>query len=53
MYTDNKGRVTFKDLEEKVYFINAVKGDMNNYGMGVQTGKLEKGKVNKVTIVIE
>ena len=53
VYTDKKGRVVFKDLEEKTYFINAVKGDMNNYGMGVQTGKLEKGKVNKVTIVIE
>ena len=39
--TDKKGRVTFKGLESKVYFVNAEKGDKNNYGAGVQTDKLQ------------
>jgi len=51
--TDTKGVVTFKDLQAKVYFVSAVKGDMNNYGAGVQTNQLEAKKVNKVTIIIE
>lgn len=51
--TDKKGRVTFKGLEPKVYFVNAEKGDKNNYGAGVQTDTLEEGKVNKVNIIIE
>jgi hypothetical protein len=45
--------VTFKGLEAKIYYVAAVKGDKNNYGAGVQTGKLEAKKVNKVTIIIE
>ena len=51
--TDEKGRVTFKDLESKVYFIDARKGNKNNNGAGVQTDKLEEKKLNKVNIVIE
>jgi uncharacterized GH25 family protein len=51
--TNDKGMVTFKGLEAKVYYVAAVKGDKNNYGAGVQTGKLEAKKVNKVTIIIE
>lgn len=51
--TDKKGRVTFKGLEPKVYFVNAEKGDKNNYGAGVQTDKLQEGRVNKVNIIIE
>jgi hypothetical protein len=51
--TDDKGMVTFKGLEAKIYYVAAVKGDKNNYGAGVQTGKLEAKKVNKVTIIIE
>ena len=50
--TDSKGRVTFKNLEEKRYFIQAVKDDMNNYGEGEQTDKLKKGKVNKFNVII-
>lgn len=53
LYTDKKGRVKFKELEPKVYFVNAVKGDKNNIGAGVQTDTLQDGKVNKVTIIIE
>ncbi|MEO9965419.1 MAG: carboxypeptidase regulatory-like domain-containing protein [Reichenbachiella sp.] len=51
--TDEKGRVKFKDLEQIVYFIDVRKDDKNNNGQGVQTGPIEKGKVNKVNIVIE
>ena len=51
--TNDKGLVTFKDLQAKVYFVAAVKGDMNNYGAGVQTNQLEAKKINKVTIIIE
>lgn len=51
--TDKKGQVKFKDLEGKVYFVNATKGDKNNIGAGVQTDTLIEGKMNKVTIIIE
>ena len=51
--TDSRGRVTFKDLEEKVYFVYATKGDMNNNMLGVQTDTLEGGKLNKAAIVIQ
>ena len=52
-FTDKKGRVTFKNLEEKHYFVQIVKGDASNYGDAEQTGKLKKGKVNKFNIIIE
>lgn len=51
--TDSRGRVTFKGLEEKVYFVNATKGDMNNNMLGVQTDTLEGGKLNRAAIVIQ
>ncbi|MEQ8925837.1 MAG: carboxypeptidase regulatory-like domain-containing protein [Fulvivirga sp.] len=51
--TDKKGNVKFKDLEAKIYFVNAKKGDKNNVGAGVKTDMLEAGKLNKVTIIIE
>jgi len=51
--TNGKGMVTFKNLEAKAYFVAAEKGDMSNFGLGVQTNILEAKKVNKVTIVIE
>ena len=51
--TDKKGRVTFKGLQPKIYFVNAEKGDKNNYGAGVQTDVLQEGRVNKVNIIIE
>ena len=52
-FTDAKGRVTFKNLGEKQYFVQAIKGDANNYGDAEQTGKLLKGKLNKFNIVIQ
>ena len=51
--TDNKGRVTFKDLKTISYFIDARKGDMNNDGEGVKTAALSEGRINKVNTVIE
>lgn len=52
-YTDAKGQVKFKELKPKVYYILAKKGDKSNIGAGVSTDKLEDGKLNKVTIIIE
>jgi hypothetical protein len=52
-FTDKKGNVTFKELESKIYFVNASNGDKNNVNAGVETAKLEEGKMNKVTIIIE
>jgi hypothetical protein len=52
-FTDKKGRVTFKNLEDKQYYVKAVKGDKSNYGEGEQTNKLTKGKINKINIIIQ
>ena len=51
--TDPKGVVRFKKLQPQVYFILGRKGDKDNAGGGEKTGKLEEGKFNKVTIVIQ
>ncbi|SDK16208.1 hypothetical protein SAMN05421823_10230 [Catalinimonas alkaloidigena] len=51
--TDEKGRATFKELESKAYFVEAEKGDMNNYGLGTKTDKLVEKRMNKVNVVIE
>ena len=52
-FTDEKGRVTFKNLEEVQYYVQVVKGDESNYGEAEKTDKLEKGKINKFNIIIE
>lgn len=52
-FTDKKGRVTFKNLEDKKYYVKAVSGDKSNYGEGEQTGRLIKGKINKFNIIIQ
>ena len=51
--TDEKGMVKFKDLKPKGYFIVVRKNDKDNSGGGEQTGVLESGKLNKVTIIIQ
>jgi uncharacterized protein (DUF2141 family) len=51
--TDKKGVVKFKDLKPIAYYVLARKGDRDNFGGGEQTGALESGKFNKVTIVIQ
>lgn len=51
--TDKKGVAKFKDLKAISYFVLAQKGDKNNFGGGEQTGELQAGRINKVTVVIE
>ena len=51
--TDAKGIVKFKELKAIPYFVQVEKEDLNNFGGGEQTGKLEANKINKVTIVIQ
>ena len=51
-FTDRKGRVTFKNLDEKSYYVRAVKGEHSNYNEGEKTGVLLKGKLNKFNIII-
>ena len=51
--TDAKGIVRFKKLESKVYFVLCRKGDKDNAGGGEKTPKLDEGKFNKVTIMIQ
>ena len=51
--TDKKGVAKFKDLKAISYYVLAKKGDKNNFGGGEQTGALQEGRINKVTIVIE
>lgn len=50
--TDVKGNAVFEDLEAKVYYINAEKGDANNFGAGEKTDTLTAKRMNKVTIII-
>jgi uncharacterized protein (DUF2141 family) len=51
--TDAKGKVKFKDLKAIPYYILAEKEDMNNFGGGEQTGKLEANRINQVNVVIQ
>ena len=51
--TDAKGVAKFKNLKPIPYFVLARKDDKDNAGGGEQTGKLEEGKFNKATIVIQ
>lgn len=50
--TDDKGNARFDELEPTVYYINAEKGDKNNYGAGEKIDSLIENKLNKVTIII-
>lgn len=51
--TDSKGRAKFIGLDAKAYYVNVVKGDMNNYGAGIKTDELAAKRNNRVTIIIE
>ncbi|MBR9999742.1 MAG: carboxypeptidase regulatory-like domain-containing protein [Cyclobacteriaceae bacterium] len=50
--TDKKGRVLFKQLESRPYYVNASKGDDNNYGDGEMVDTLVENRKNKVTVII-
>ena len=52
-FTDENGKVTYKKLESGVYFVHAIKGALNNDGLGVQTDTLIAGKLNKINIIVE
>ena len=51
--TDGKGTAKFKDVKAIAFYVLVKKGDKDNIGGGEQIGKLEEGKFNKVTIVIQ
>jgi len=53
VFTDEKGRVTIKNLDEVQYYVQVVQGDASNYGEAEKTDKLEKNKINKFNIIIE
>ena len=50
--SDKKGRVLFKELEPKPYFIRAEKGEINNFGEGEMVDSLIVGRRNKVNLII-
>lgn len=51
--TDAKGVYRFKKIKANSYFVLVKKDDKDNAGGGEKIGKLEEGKFNKVTIVIQ
>ncbi|MEQ9301159.1 MAG: SpaA isopeptide-forming pilin-related protein [Cyclobacteriaceae bacterium] len=51
--TDEKGRVTFKNLNAQSYFVDARYGDKTNIGEGVKTAPLQEGRINKVNTVMQ
>lgn len=51
--TDAKGVFKFKKIKIASYFVLVKKDDKDNTGGGEKIGKLEEGKFNKVTIVIQ
>jgi hypothetical protein len=51
--TDDKGYYRFKEVKAISYFVIVRKDDKDNSGGGERTGKLDEGRINKVTIVIQ
>lgn len=51
--TDKKGIAKFKNIKSIRYYILVRKGDKDNQGGGEEIGKLEDGKFNKATVVIQ
>jgi hypothetical protein len=50
--TDAKGKAVFRELEAIVYFVQAEKGEMDNFTAGIKTNPLVAKKTNKSTIII-
>jgi uncharacterized protein (DUF2141 family) len=50
--TDDKGKLMFKNLSPKSYFIKAVLGKKDNTDGAYTTSILEAGKVNKINLII-
>ena len=51
--TNEKGLAKFKGIKPVSYFVLVRKGDKDNSGGGEEIGKLEEGKFNKSTVVIQ
>jgi hypothetical protein len=51
--TNQKGEVRFRDLQPVAYYVDVQKGDLSNEGAGVRLKRLDKGKVNRVTVIIQ
>lgn len=51
--TDKRGRVTFSDLSDKVYWVHAEKDKLSNAGLGAQTDTLQAKRLNQATIVVQ
>ena len=51
--TDKKGIVKFKKLAPVSYYVLVRKDDLDNTGGGEKIGKLEEGKFNKATVIIQ
>jgi hypothetical protein len=51
--TDAKGIAKFKGIRPIAYFVLVNKGDKDNAGGGEKIDKLDEGKFNKSTIVIQ
>lgn len=51
--TDAKGIAKFKKMKAISYFVLVRKDDKDNTGGGERIGKLEDGKFNKATVVIQ
>jgi hypothetical protein len=52
-YTDKSGKITFKGLDQQVYYLLVEKDNMDNDGGAVKTDTLKDWRVNKVTVVIQ
>jgi hypothetical protein len=52
-YTNQKGIVIFRDLQPVPYFVDVQKDDLSNEGAGVRVKRLDRGKSNRVTIIIQ
>ncbi|MBP9924950.1 MAG: hypothetical protein KBF45_03090 [Cyclobacteriaceae bacterium] len=51
--SDDKGQVKLKKMKAVSFYVIARKADKDNSGGGEIIGKLEEGRFNKVTIVIQ
>ena len=51
-FTNSKGIVLYKDLEEKEYYIQVQKGSADNYDESTKTIPLKPGVKNRVNVVI-
>lgn len=50
--TNEKGQIVFKNLKAIPYFIHAERGNKDNTLGATKVGRLKKGKMNKVNVII-